>query len=288
MSRSKGVRNAQPSERLSHVLNVAPAQNIGVHFQIFQRMNHTNFQTGVYVYAVHPQSNDLYFAFGRKVPPKTRVPYYWQKTNPGVNAPVQVVTGAAGTEEAFHGKWASLGGGADKNANTPLDAAIIELNDEAAIRPEFHVHDVHVPWSKHAPAKPKLRLVLADQPNASRQFYVFVFMMHDWVEFLRFFPHIDDRQNVRGGQSLVSASHGEIDYTASYTLEDIAKYQSSALSSNNNHFTAYTLRTLQGIVIPALFPRELTPSAQGVVNLNVVQDTPREPSGWRTPRQSYR
>ena len=115
----------------------------GVPFSVFQSVPNTNFQTAVYVFAIHPTTQMVHFAFGRKVPPKTRVPYGWTRANNAQPAPASVLVGAAGTDAKYHGKWASLGGGADKTARSPLEAAVIELNDEADIKPSFDRSEEH-------------------------------------------------------------------------------------------------------------------------------------------------
>lgn len=274
---------------------------VGAQFNVFASVPNANFQTAVYVFAVHPNTGVVHFAFGRKVPANTRVPYGWKKANltrDPRTAPASVLAGAAGTKAEYHGKWASLGGGADKVASSALEAAVIELNDEAAIQPPFDARrQVYVPWAKgSAPQGSSRRLVLvsADQPDARRRFYSFVFKMPDWNEFYSFFPHVNDRVNVRGGQQLVTASHGEIDYSASFTVADIVDYQSKALAEAPpvNFFTAYTLRTLQLLAAPAAEadarrfggPGAVVPDTAAVRALRVLQDTgPRTATGWRNP-----
>ncbi len=273
-------------------------QDIGAIFDVFQKVPNTNFQTSVYVFSVHPSTGVVHFAFGRKVPAGTRVPFGWQSKNRGANpatAPATILQGAAGTDRKWHGKWASLGGGADRKATTPLVAAIMELNDEAAIKPAFDPNkEVYVPWVAgpvSQTATHRLVLVSADQPNKNKRFYSFVFKMPNWNEFLKFFPHVDDRVNVRGGQALVTASHGEIDYTASFSPEDIAKYQNIALASSPpvNFFTSYTLATLKSHAIQAAAV-EVRKMGGSLVNVTAIQSLtilrdvdPRKSSGWRNP-----
>jgi hypothetical protein len=279
----------------------APVADVGVQFDIFQQVPNANFQTAVYVFAIHPSTGVVHFAFGRKVPPKTRVPYGWTKANRGVNpatAPSSVLQGAAGTDARYHGKWASLGGGADRKANSPLEAAVIELNDEAHITPAFDARaHVYVPWARGSGprgANRRLVLVSADQPKPTSRFYSFVFKMPDWREFERYFPHVDDRARVRGGQALVTASHGEIDYTASFTVDDIVRLQTNALRGTPavNFFTSYTLRTLQTLAAPAAAadvrrfggPNAIVPDVAALQALRVPADTgPRVAEGWRNP-----
>jgi hypothetical protein len=294
-----------PTNRLHAVLAAGCSDTrkvtTGAAFDVFQPVPDSKFQTAVYVFAIHPTTGVVHFAFGRKVPPHTRVPYAWQKQNRGANtanAPSSVLQGAAGTDAKYHGKWASLGGGADKAANSPLQAAIIELNDEAAILPAFKPREhVYVPWINRGRMSPSTRLILvsADQPDTNRRFYSFVFKMPSWAEFARYFPHVHDRANVRGGQQLVTASHGEIDYTASFTVDDIMAFQIAARKNvpPTNFFTSYTLRTLQVLAAPAAEadvrrfggPGARVPNIAALQSLRVVPDVgPREASGWRNPQ----
>ena len=274
---------------------------VGAQFNVFASVPNSNFQTAVYVFAVHPQTGVVHFAFGRKVPANTRVPYGWKLKNPTKDprtAPASALAGAAGTEAKYHGKWASLGGGADKAASSALEAAVIELNDEAAIQPRFDARDhVYVPWAKGgAPPKTSRRLILvsADRPDPTRRFYSFVFKMPNWKEFYSFFPHVNDGSNVRGGQKLVTESHGEIDYSASFTVADIVHYQSKALAEPTpvNFFTEYTLRTLQSHAAPAAEADvrrfgsrgAVVPDTTAVRALPILKDTdPRSAAGWRNP-----
>lgn len=224
-------------------------------FNIFDTaVSGAGFQTGVYVYALDPQGV-AHFGFGRKVPPARRTPFR-------ARAGSTFRTGAAGTDAKYHGKWVSLGGGSDSKSSHPLDGALIELSDEAFFAEQRHgrVHgrvtqaDVYVPWRSggRPPGHERLRLLLADQPNPANKRYVFCFEMK-YAEFIRLFPDVDDLQNMRGGQAMVTASHGEIDSCASFTVEQILRYQRGEVAANgDNFFTGYTLRTLVGPVFEAL------------------------------------
>jgi len=240
--------------RLSDVLaagRARPLAPVGVAFNIFDTaVQGAGFQTGVYVYAVDPQGV-AHFGFGRKVPPGRRKPF---RANPGST----FRTGAAGTAAKYHGKWVSLGGGSDSKSKCPLDGALIEVSDEAffAQHPPGRVKssDVYVPWkSRGKPAtNERLRLLVADQPNPNAKRYVFCFEMK-YADFIRLFPNVDDLGNMRGGQAMVTASHGEIDSCASFTVDQIIHYQKAAVRANgDNYFTGYTLRTLVGPVFEAL------------------------------------
>ena len=224
---------------------------VGAPFDIFDtRVRGTGFQTGVYVYAVDPQGV-AHFGFGRKVPPGRRTPF---RAKPGST----FRTGAAGTAAKYHGKWVSLGGGSDSKSKHPLDGALIEVSDEAFFsqHPPGRVKssDVYVPWKSRGrpPSNERLRLVVADQLNPNAKRYMFCFEMK-YADFIRLFPNVDDVKHMRGGQAMVTASHGEIDSCASFTVEQIIHYQKAAVSANgDNYFTGYTLRTLVGPVFEAL------------------------------------
>ena len=47
-------------------------------------------------------------------------------------------------------------------------------------------------------------------------------------------------------------SHGEIDYTASFTLDDIVRFQSNSVAQPKPISTDYTLSTLQTHAAPAV------------------------------------
>ena len=276
--------------------------DIGAPFNVFQPMNPatTPFQTAVYVYSVNPTTNEPHFAFGRKIPAGTRVPVGFRRANPTMPraaVPAGVLTGAAGTDRRYWGKWASLGGGADRAARSPLQAAVLELNDEAAIQPPIDPRtQVWVPWAGGAkPANSRLILVHADRPGGTGSFYSFVFKMR-WTEFTGYFPHIDNRANVRGGptSSLPMDSHGEIDYTASFTIEDMVRYQSIARAATtpNNFFTRYTLATMQSQVARAVNNNIQQFPAGGGQQANLIpllqlplppDATDRVAVGWRNP-----
>lgn len=222
-------------------------------FEVTQKIK-GSFQTGVYVVAVHPTTNELHFGFGRKVPPKRRTSYKGRRR-----------TGAAGTDAKYHGKWTSLGGGSDPKANTPLQAAVIELVDEAYLR-EFYPKgvsskdDVWIPWK--SPVKPSpttsarfqlpSKLLYLLEARKTSGAFIFLFQMK-WDRFKRLFPDVDDPA-IRGGQAMVTASHGEIDSTASFTLTQMLNYQAkSRKDDQDNYFTRYTLDSFVSVILPALY-----------------------------------
>lgn len=211
--------------------------------------------------------------------------------------PPKILTGAAGTDRRFWGKWASLGGGADRTAKYPLDAARIEANDEAALDPEIKPWQIFVPNAGRkfdgSPSGHRLTLVHSDQPNQSTAVYIFVFKMEKWDDFIKHFPGVND--SIRGGQTMVTASHGEIDYAQSFTASQIANMQSSSASGHTqNFFTSYTLSSLQKIAAPAISDHinflnnrgaKLPPfDVAAITSLPVLHDiTDRvpDPRGWR-------
>jgi len=274
---------------------------------IFQPTGRTKFFTGVYVFAINPDCSnpEVRFAFGRKVPPKCR--------KGGLK-------GAAGTKPKYHGKWTSLGGGSDRKARTPLQAAVIELNDEANIASSKGFgfrgrldprEDVYVNFGR--PGRPayagqRLRLIDALFNRASKiDIFTFEMPAAHWKEFMWLFPDVSDEWQRRGGQPMVTASHGEIDWTASFTIEQIVYWQQRERSSNdNNYFTYYTLKTFGDVVLPAvekhleararsqtnspiaaLLRKEIVKLQQGASKLRPLISpdvTPRKPNGWRDGR----
>jgi hypothetical protein len=258
----------------------------GASFNIFDAaVRGAGFQTGVYVYAVDPQGV-AHFGFGRKVPPGRRTPFR-------ARAGSTFRTGAAGTKEKYHGKWASLGGGSDPKSRHPLDGALIELSDEAFFAQHVPGRvtptDVYVPWLNQgkAPIHERLRLVVADKPKPADKLYVFCFEMK-YLDFIRLFPNVDDLQNMRGGQAMVDESHGEIDACASFTVEQIIAYQTRDVNANSdNYFTGYTLSTLVGPVFEALRTQRMRHNhvlpVQGEIIKKLIQPDkkPRTPNGKR-------
>lgn len=270
--------------------------------------------TGVYVFAVDPKTNSVHWAFGRKIPPGRRVPLGWLNTpkgqafkaelaSKGMRSLAQVMAkynpplgGAAGTDAKYHGKWASLGGGSDKDAETILDAARIELNDEAALQPPLQQDELFLPGKGRLYVRGKTRatLVGADQPNPQKGVYVFVFKWEDFDEFLDLFPPVNSRTLVRGGPRMAKASHGEIDYAQSFTPTEILDFWNRAqANAGENFFTAYTMRSFQTVVMDLVEQHSaflvanrgkapLDLRAQELRALRVPPDTrPRRPTGWR-------
>lgn len=211
------------------------------------------FFTGVYVMAVDPFGT-VHFGFGRKIPPGRRVPYGWMTANRSQhpqNAPQSVLVGAAGTKDIYWGKWASLGGGADPKSKYILDAARIEVNDEADIRPKIFPKQIFVPGANRPPAPDhRITLIHSDQPTQQNVF-ITVFKWENWYEFVRLFPNVED-QTVRGGFEMAKASHGEIDYTASFTVQQIFNFNERALNTGVNFFTSYTLASFKNVVAPGV------------------------------------
>mgnify|MGYP002821969250 CR=1 FL=1 len=281
--------NLPPLPPLVH-LPAQAAVSTPAKFEVTQNIK-GSFQTGVYVVAVHPTTNELHFGFGRKVPPKRRTPYKGKGRG---------LTGAAGTAPKYYGKWASLGGGSDPKASTPLQAAVIELFDEAYLR-EFYPKgvsskdDVWIPWK--TPKKPASKLLFLLEARKVSGAFIFLFQMK-WDRFKRLFPNVDDPA-VRGGQAMVTASHGEIDSTASFTLTQMFNYQAkSRKDDQDNYFTNYTLDSFVSVVLPALskaasmFASPTVQSelaqARGALPLIVGPDKAgRDPSG-RRDKQIYK
>lgn len=273
---------------------------------LFAPINPQNTNTGVYVIGISP-SGDVKIALGRKVAPGRRVPFSYRGTRP---VPKSVLQGAAGTNPKYWGKWASLGGGADSKATNVLQAAVIELNDEAAIPNRIdarkQVFIPGLPSSRYDFKVHRLVLIQAEQPNPTNGFHCVTFFMPNFDEFNTLFPDVDNRSNSRHGRHLVAASHGEIDATVSVTPNKLMQLQSNELRVNNNNIaTVYTLNTLQTVAGPAVSSFIATGQWKHYVhpkmaaNVNVQPPTfaftwkpdvdPREPQGWRDlpPGQHY-
>ena len=103
--------------------------------------------------------------------------------------------------------------------------------------------------AEHASAQAErgqLRLKFADQIHG--RVFLFCFEMK-YTDFDALFPDIDDAQHLRGGQGAVTASHGEIDSCASFTLEQLLAKQMTAVSAATpNSTTDYTLRSLRSVL----------------------------------------
>jgi len=299
----------------AHFLASAPPEPTGAPFGVFGDIRGRKVSTGNYVFAIDPSTGKAHFAFGRKIPPGRRVPLGWLKTAAGqafkqevrkkgptaikgliskYNAPLD---GAAGTDPKYHGKWASLGGGSDKAADTIFEASIIELNDEAAILPRLQTDEVFLP-NKGRPFKKTTRMTLvgSDQPNPKSPVYIFVYKMENWNEFIRYFPPVDERTSIRGGYVMAKLSHGEIDYAQSFTVDDMLRFWDP---SKANFFTSYTMKTFQTTVMDILEEHEaflvanrgagpLGLRAAEVRALVVPRDTgPRVADGWRDQNPPY-
>lgn len=277
-------------------------------FDVFDK-NVGKHRTGVYVFCINPHTGKVHIAFGRKVPRGRRVPFWWSKQNPGKTVADAIaagieLAGAAGTDPEYWGKWASLGGGSDPAAKYPLDAARIELNDEAAVKPPVQKFEIFVPGQgiQFRPGFHRCTLVHADQPHAGSKTFIFAFKWENWNEFQALFPDVDSFAGVRGGQPMVTDSHGEIDFCQSFTLEQIEKFHLmfKAKDPNNesNFFTRYTLANFLWNAGPAIarhlrflikyrgkthitfFDIEGAAMRIGAIDRDVKDRVP-DPTGWR-------
>ena len=92
---------------------------------------------------------------------------------------------------------------------------------------------------------------------------------------------------------MAKASHGEIDYTASFTVQQIFNFNERALKTGVNFFTSYTLESFKNVVAPGvlghvkflarkqtmqLFDVSLIASMK--VNPDLGRRSP-DPKGWR-------
>ena len=274
--------------------------------------------TGVYVFAINPANNQVHWAFGRKVPPNRRVPRGWLKTPPGQSFVAALrrggravlpqllkqynppLAGAAGTDEIYHGKWVSLGGGSAGSAQHLLDAARIELNDEAAVRPRLEMDEIFLPNSGRPFVKGKSRATLVGSDQVAPSTYIFVFRWENFQDFMDHFPPVENKTLTRGGPFMASASHGEIDFAQSFTpTQVVAFWNQTQAASQQNFFTSYTMMSFQKNVMnimktysdflvkkrgkPPLFLNEVP-----IRSISVSPDTaPRRPNGWRDQFMPY-
>jgi len=147
--------------------------------------------------------------------------------------------GAAGTKPKFMGKWTSIGG--NRNAEqSHLVAVIAELNDET--NSNFYSKNVDLTNIKPTYKKPAtidliLKTIIYDTKTNS---IVFIFEMPK-ATFFNVFP--------KGGKTepkLLTSSHGEIDATQSYSMEDIM----SISHRESNYFIYYCANNFNNYVIP--------------------------------------
>ena len=267
--------------------------------------------TGVYVFAINPRDNSVHFAFGRKIPPGRRVPLGWLSTPPGRAFKAELASfgmrhlaqalqkykpplvGAAGTDEKYHGKWASLGGGSDKDAKTLIDAARIELNDEAAIRPPLQMNEIYLPNENRPFVHKTTRATLVGSDQISRTGHIFVFKWENFEDFMDLFPPANNHTVLRGGPHMAKASHGEIDYAQSFTPTEVIDHCNAAQASGHNFFTSYTMHSFKTVVMDIVKAHsEFLVKRKGRQPLNLREAairalivppdvTPRRPNGWR-------
>jgi hypothetical protein len=309
------ARPPPPATAAALAVAAGPEEPTGVPFPLFESLKKParKIQTGVYVFAIDPADNSVHWAFGRKIPPERRVPLGWIRSPAGQNLKAYLkknglssmpqalatfnppLVGAAGTNDEYHGKWASLGGGSDKDAETILDAARIELNDEAALTPPLQQHEVYLPDKSRPFVKGRTRatLVGSDRLSPNGSVYVFVFKWEDFAEFKRLFPPVNEKTMVRGGPLMAKMSHGEIDYAQSFTPDEMLAFWTNSQAKGENFFTSYTMRSFQGVVMDiaeahSVFlasTRGRPPLALKAAEfraLSVPPDrAPRRPTGWR-------
>ena len=210
-------------------------------------------KTASYIFS-RDQKGVYHFALCRKVPQGARL-----RTS-GPN------TGAAGTRKKYHGKWGSFGGGVDVKSKNLLHAAISEINDEASLN--FISRNVDITWS-NSRKNSRLKLWSAVNVNGVA---VFIFEISDYQEFIKHFPKFP---RTRGGSNIVTSSKGEIDLVASFTTDELKKYQNNSNQNNSNNFViSYVAQTFNDVVIPYISDKKSSTFKKKHYNngLNFIKD----------------
>ena len=223
-----------------------------------QRMRNRKDQTAVYVFCDIPNSvvghPVRHWGFVRKLEDGAR-----QRINAGDNP------GAAGTLAQYWGKWTNVGGGVDWKLFTPgpgghlnslFDAALSEINHEAAIdlanpltREQI---SINLPNKTATVTNPRAELVFAEgKQMGGRNLGIFALKWADPADFVSIFPQWPSH---RRAPIIVQASGGECDAVCSMTqnqLEDLQTQEYTRVDHPNNFFTQYALNTLYDEVLPA-------------------------------------
>ena len=213
-------------------------------------------KTGNYVFCDVPDAQGnlvRHWVFVRKIQRQARkrrpLKHSWDPPRP---------TGAAGTPEQYWGKWASLGGAVEEKARTLYEAAVMEMNAEAAIHPPLRLREVKIrtdhPQSQIEVANPRAELVYAqglDHNMGPFPVGVFVFRWLDPADFVRHFPAWPNHHQ---SLNIVMKSHSECDAVTSMTAETMIMLQTQEMQrkgKERNFFTDYTWDTFWTEVVPA-------------------------------------
>ena len=165
-------------------------------------------------------------------------------------------TGAAGTDAKYHGKWTSLGGGSDPKANTPLQAAVIELVDEAYLG-QFYPKgvsskdDVWIPWKT-------LKSLLPSSCFSWRRAFPGA-LIFSFNEVGPLQASLSQRRRPRRswGQAMVTASHGESRIPRQLHADSNVQLPSKKQEKTTRTTTLPSIHStpLVSVVLPALSPR---------------------------------
>ena len=156
----------------------------------------------------------FWFAFARKVAAGQR-----QRGGP--------ISGAAGTQEQYWGRWSSFGGTKNQADASDLLMAYEELEDEGDL-PSSIQNKLRL---KHA--------TMVQQHSSCTS--VFIFEFPDSQEFFHYFPQYP---HARANGSIVKRSKGEIDAVASFTMQMI--------SERSDRFVSYVVKSIQSVLIPEI------------------------------------
>ena len=243
VSGKRNNRSKSISKRGKHPLSKTAGrnQNQEVTYEVLYEKRNINQKTACIIYTIDQSNGKTYFVVSRKVPIGARL----RRSGPN--------TGAAGTDDKYHGKWTSFGGGKDRKS-TELQGAIYEINEESGL-------SVYNEIGFRNGIKPKLLSLGKKSKNEKLELkkafdlggttlFIFNFDENNNDMFFTLFPKFSD-----GGRQtavIVSSSSGECDVVASMTMGDITREQDKMVSKNNNFFTSYFLKSFQNIVIPEI------------------------------------
>lgn len=235
-NRSKSI-----SKRGKQRISKTAGRNQEVTYEVLNEKRNINQKTACIIYTVDQSNGKTYFVVSRKVPIGARL----RRSGPN--------TGAAGTDDKYHGKWTSFGGGKDRKS-TELQGAIYEINEESGL-------SVYNKVGFRNGIKPKLLSLGKKSKNEKLELktafdlkgttlFIFNFDENNNDMFFTLFPKFS-----AGGRQtavIVSSSSGECDVVASMTMDDIKREQDKMVSKKNNFFTSYFLNSFQNIVIPEI------------------------------------
>lgn len=244
----------------------------------YLRGGHLAFDKGVEPVAAYIYTKDdseIYFGLVRKLYKDGRqiIPRKSPQTG-------YILTGAAGTDEKYWGKWTSIGGNRDESLHN-LNAIIEELNHETGSNEfgkefkanEVDLSEVGIPSAKTVKSDLKCKYI-----KKVNGVIICIFKMEQTI-FFSLFP-----KSGRTSPNIVYKSQGEIDATKSFTIKELFDSQSLAISKKNNNFLiSYFVKNLYEVVLPTIVPKsDYIPKFD---KLYVTDTTSRTP--WELKHDPY-